>query len=115
MHDIVRCLLVLNAVVRENCKTDVTIGNNGPLHYAMWDIIDELVDTYNQYAAPITGTPSIFAMAQKDGTRQTAEELQKVLPKLITRLQRYVAGAALLASACRACRARLSLCSRAVP
>ena len=75
MHDVLRCLLIANAMARE------TTPDSDALHYAMWDIVDELSDAYNE-----NNGRSIFSLAQKSSTAETARELSAILPAFSKRL-----------------------------
>lgn len=76
VHDVVRCLLIANAAAR---RTQV---NKDPLHYAIWDLVDELVDIQNSLA-----DKSIFGMAQKETSKETAQMLLAEIPQFSKRLQ----------------------------
>jgi len=75
MHDVLRCLLIANAMARE------TTPDSDALHYALWDMVDELSDAYNE-----NDGRSIFSLAQKSSTAETARELSAILPEFSKRL-----------------------------
>lgn len=75
MHDVLRCLLIANAMARE------TTPDSDALHYALWDMVDELTDAYNE-----NNGRSIYSLAQKASTAETARELTAILPQFAKRL-----------------------------
>lgn len=75
VHDVMRCLLIANAMARD------TSSRVDALHYALWDLVHELADAYNK-----NDGKSIFALAQKETTNETARELITLLPALSKRL-----------------------------
>ena len=76
-HDLGRYIFIVNDLVRK------TNRDNDAMHYALWGLLDELVELHNRYCGV-----SIFSMTEKRSTAKTARALLEIVPALTSRLKR---------------------------
>lgn len=74
-HEVARQIQIINAYCREAELL------NDPIHDALWDLLDELLEAHAT-VAPF----SLFAESAKPSIRMTAKELMKLLPSFKERL-----------------------------
>ncbi|XP_033109234.1 uncharacterized protein LOC117110591 [Anneissia japonica] len=74
-HEVSRQIQIINAYCREAELL------NDPIHDALWDLLDELIEAHSKIA-PV----SLFAESVKASIRETSQELLKMMPEFKRRL-----------------------------
>ncbi|XP_071953972.1 uncharacterized protein [Antedon mediterranea] len=74
-HEVARQIQIINAYCREAELL------NDPIHDALWDLLDELIEAHSKIA-PV----SLFAESVKASIRETSQELMKMMPEFKQRM-----------------------------